>query len=64
MIFKYFKNKLKSNFTYYYNNVDNEAEHGIHVFTTGTGPAEDSAADEKPHKTNLISLPFKKHANK
>ena len=64
LIFKYFKNKLKSNFTYYYNNVDNEAEHGIHVFTTGTGPAEDSAADEKPHKTNLISLPFKKHANK
>ncbi len=50
LIFKYFKNKLKGNFTYYYNNVHNEAEHGIHVFTTEAGPAEDSAADEKPHK--------------
>ncbi|MCL4533232.1 MAG: FxsA family protein [Deltaproteobacteria bacterium] len=61
LIFKYFKNKLKGNFTYYYHNVHNEAEDGMDVFTTEAGEAEDPDADEKPHKTNLISLPFKKH---
>ena len=50
-IFKYFKNKLKGNFTYYYNNVRNdEDERDAHIFTAEAKPSEDSDDDEKTHK--------------
>ena len=50
-IFKYFKNKLKGNFTYYYNNVRNdENERDSHIFTAEAEPSEDSDGDEKTHK--------------
>ena len=51
LIFKYFKNKLKGNFTYYYNNAHNdEDECGAHIFTAEAKPAEGSDGDEKTHK--------------
>ena len=50
-IFKYFKNKLKGNFTYYYNNVRNdEDERDAHIFTAEATPSEDSDDNEKTHK--------------
>ena len=55
LIFKYFKNKLKGNFTYYYNvnshnHVDEENERDINIFTAEAKPSEDSDDKEKTHK--------------
>ncbi len=51
-IFKYFKNKLKGNFTYYYNNNvrNDEDERDAHIFTAEATPSEDSDDNEKTHK--------------
>ena len=53
LIFKYFKNKLKGNFTYYYNNAGNEEdENEDGIFTAEVKPADDS--EEADKKIKLI----------
>ena len=47
LIFKYFKNKLKGNFTYYYTNA-RKNEDGI--FTAEVKPSDDSEEDDKKIK--------------
>ena len=57
LIFKYLKNKLKDNFTYYYRRTPD-------MFREKAEQAENFSEDENPNNTDLISLPLKKHDNK
>ena len=57
LIFKYLKNKLKDNFTYYYRRTPD-------MFREKAEQAENFSGDENPNNIDLISLPFKKHDNK